>query len=81
MVINALNSGANTYMADFEDSNTPTWTNQIDGQINMRDAVNKTISYVNPVNNKSYSLNEKIATLLVRPRGCTLKKSILKSII
>ena len=50
MVINALNSGANAYMADFEDSNTPTWSNQLDGQINMRDAVNKSISYVNPVN-------------------------------
>ena len=74
MVINALNSGANAYMADFEDSNTPTWSNQLDGQINMRDAVNKSISYINPVNNKSYSLNENVATLLVRPRGWHLEE-------
>ena len=68
MVINALNSGASMYMADFEDSNTPTWTNQLSGQINMRDAIDETISFTNK-NGKSYSLNEKVATLLVRPRG------------
>ncbi|MBL8379729.1 MAG: malate synthase A [Burkholderiales bacterium] len=68
MVINALNCGANTFMADFEDSNTPTWTNQIEGQINLRDAVRRTISFVNE-SGKSYQLGEKTATLIVRPRG------------
>src|SRR6185503_11020754 len=65
MVINALNSGANAFMADFEDSNSPTWQNNLDGQINLRDAVNRTIEYVSP-EGKRYRLNEKIATLLVR---------------
>jgi len=69
MIINALNSGAKVFMADFEDSNSPTWANCIEGQINLRDAINKTISYENPENGKSYKLNPEIATLLVRPRG------------
>jgi malate synthase len=68
MVINALNSGAKMYMADFEDSNTPTWSNQVVGQINMRDAVRKTISFTSP-EGKQYDLSDNIATLLVRPRG------------
>ncbi|MEX0960395.1 MAG: malate synthase A [Burkholderiales bacterium] len=68
MVINALNSGASMYMADFEDSNTPTWDNQVQGQINMRDAVRRTISFASP-EGKQYRLADKIATLLVRPRG------------
>jgi len=68
MVINALNSGANMFMADFEDSSTPTWDNLIQGQINMRDAVRGTISFASP-EGKSYKLNPKTATLLVRPRG------------
>jgi len=68
MVINALNSGSDCFMADFEDSNTPTWNNLIEGQINLRDAVNGTIEFTNP-KGKHYSLNEKIATLLVRARG------------
>jgi malate synthase len=68
MVINALNSGANAYMADFEDSNSPTWQNNLDGQINLRDAVNRTIEYSSP-EGKQYRLNAKSATLLVRPRG------------
>ncbi|GGZ05693.1 malate synthase A [Pseudoduganella plicata] len=67
MVINALNSGADSYMTDFEDSNTPNWRNQIDGQINMMDAVRKTIALEQ--NGKSYKLNDKTATLVVRPRG------------
>ncbi|MFZ4529693.1 MAG: malate synthase A [Undibacterium curvum] len=67
MVINALNSGADSYMTDFEDSNTPNWDNQLQGQINMRDAVRRTISLEQ--NGKSYQLNDKIATLVVRPRG------------
>jgi malate synthase len=68
MIINALNSGASVFMADFEDSNSPTWQNNIEGQINLRDAVNGTISYASP-EGKQYRLNERIATLLVRPRG------------
>jgi malate synthase len=68
MVINALNSGASVFMADFEDSNTPTWENMIEGQINLRDAVNRTIEYVNP-EAKRYSLADRTATLFVRPRG------------
>ncbi len=67
MVINAFNSGADSYMADFEDSNTPNWDNQITGQINMVDAVRKSISLEQ--NGKHYKLNDKVATLLVRPRG------------
>jgi len=67
MVINALNSGADSYMSDFEDSNTPNWDNQITGQINMMDAVRKTISLEQ--GGKRYQLNDKTATLLVRPRG------------
>jgi malate synthase len=63
MIINALNSGANVFMADFEDSNSPTWTNNLDGHINLRDAVNRTITYVSP-EGKNYKLNDKIATLM-----------------
>ncbi len=68
MIINALNSGASVFMADFEDSNSPTWTNNLDGQVNLRDAVNGTISFVSP-EGKKYALSEKPATLVVRPRG------------
>jgi malate synthase len=68
MVINALNSGAKAFMADFEDANSPTWANSIQGQINMRDAINRTIQFTN-TRGKTYTLNEEIATLLVRPRG------------
>ncbi len=68
MMINALNSGAKVFMADFEDAHAPTWAATIEGQINLRDAVNRTISYVSP-EGKRYQLNEQIATLLVRPRG------------
>jgi malate synthase len=68
MIINALNSGANVFMADFEDSNSPTWQNNLEGQFNLRDAVEGTISYVSP-EGKRYELNSKRATLLVRPRG------------
>src|SRR6476659_2870410 len=67
MIINAFNSGADSYMTDFEDSNTPNWDNQITGQINMMDAVRKTISMEQ--NGKVYKLNDKVATLVVRPRG------------
>jgi malate synthase len=68
MIINALNSGAKVFMADFEDSNTPTWENTIQGQINLRDAVDGTITFTNP-DGKEYALGEELATLLVRPRG------------
>src|SRR5215471_15784179 len=69
MVINALNSGANVFMADFEDANTPTWDNLIEGQINLCDAVAGTIGFDDPATGRRYALGEKIATLLVRPRG------------
>jgi malate synthase len=72
MVINALNSGANVYMADFEDSNCPSWSNNIQGQINLRDAVDGTIEYIEPKNNKKYLLNKETAVLFVRPRGLHL---------
>ena len=68
MMINALNSGAKSFMADFEDSNTPNWDNQVRGQINVRDAYRRTISYTSP-EGKAYQLNDSIATLLTRPRG------------
>src|SRR5205807_603019 len=68
MIINALNSGAATFMADFEDSLTPTWENVVRGQINLRQAVDRTIGFKNG-DGKCYSLNEKTATLIVRPRG------------
>jgi len=77
MVINALNCGANTYMADFEDSNTPTWANQLDGQINVRDALRGTIGFVSP-EGKRYQLNDQVATLLVRPRGWHLDEKHLE---
>jgi malate synthase len=68
MVINALNSGARVFMADFEDSNVPTWDNMVTGQANLVDAVNRTIDFTNP-DGKSYKLEDETATLLVRPRG------------
>jgi malate synthase len=68
MIINALNSGANMFMADFEDANSPTWTNVIQGQINLRDAIRRQIDFVSP-EGKEYKLNATVATLLVRPRG------------
>ena len=67
MIINALNSGADSYMTDFEDSNTPNWDNQITGQLNLFDAVRKTITLEQ--SGKVYKLNDKVATLIVRPRG------------
>jgi len=69
MVINALNSGASTFMADFEDSNSPTWSSVLQGQVNLHDAIRRTITYQHPASGKTYALNEKTATLLVRPRG------------
>src|SRR5207253_9922830 len=71
MLINALNSGADVYMADFEDANTPTWQNMLEGQVNLIDAVQRTISFENP-DGRTYRLNDTTATLLVRPRGWPL---------
>jgi malate synthase len=67
MMINALNSGARVFMADFEDANSPTWANVVEGQRNVRDAVRRTISLETP--EKAYRLNEEVATLVIRPRG------------
>ena len=69
MVINALNSGASVFLADFEDANSPTWANCVEGQLNLRDAVDGTIDYRAPETGKEYRLNEKTAILFVRPRG------------
>jgi malate synthase len=68
MLINALNSGADVFMADFEDANVPTWTNMVQGQVNLMDAIRGTIEVTTP-DGKTYRLAEKTATLLVRPRG------------
>jgi len=68
MIINALNSGASVFMADFEDANSPTWDNVIDGQLNLRDAVRRTIAFTSP-EGKQYALKPKTAVLFVRPRG------------
>src|SRR4051812_39267571 len=68
MVINALNSGARGFMADFEDSNSPTWQNMIEGQVNLTDAIERTIEFTQD-DGKEYKLNDEVATLLVRPRG------------
>ncbi|MGD8188912.1 malate synthase A [Brevibacillus ginsengisoli] len=73
MVINAFNSGAKAFMADFEDANSPTWDNTIQGQLNLRDAIRRTIEFVSP-EGKRYLLNDQIATLLVRPRGWHLEE-------
>jgi malate synthase len=74
MVINALNSGASMFMADFEDSNSPTWSNNILGQVNVRDAVRRDISYASP-EGKQYKLNPRTAVLLIRPRGWHLEEA------
>ncbi len=77
MVINALNSGAKMFMADFEDANSPTWSNMIEGQVNLRDAIRRMITFRNP-DGKEYKLKDKLAVLLVRPRGWhLLEKHVL----
>ena len=78
MIINALNSGATHFMADFEDSNAPTWDNVVAGQVNLRDAVRRTIAYAAPETGKQYKLNEHTAVLLVRPRGWHLRERHLE---
>lgn len=72
MLINALNSGADMFMADFEDANAPTWTNMLQGQRNLTEAIERTISLTTP--DKEYRLNERVATLMVRPRGWHLSE-------
>ena len=74
MIINALNSGAKVFMADFEDSTTPTWENLIEGQANLIDAVRRTITFSDPTTGKQYALKEKPAVLFVRPRGWHLEE-------
>jgi malate synthase len=74
MIINALNSGAKVFMADMEDSTTPTWANLIDGQINLRDAIRRTITYSDPANGKNYKLVDNPAVLFVRARGWHLEE-------
>jgi len=73
MVINALNSGARVFMADFEDANTPSWANMVEGQVNLIDAVRREIRFERE-DGRVYELNDKIATLLVRPRGWHLNE-------
>jgi malate synthase len=77
MIVNALNCGASVYMADFEDATTPTWVNLIEGQINLRDAIRRTIDFTDPDSRKRYRLGAKVATLLVRPRGWHLPEAHL----
>ncbi|RMG73355.1 MAG: malate synthase A [Bacteroidetes bacterium] len=77
MIINALNSGAKVFMADFEDANAPSWGNCLDGQVNLREAVNRTLTYEDPVKGKFYQLNPNTATLMVRPRGWHLEEKHL----
>jgi malate synthase len=77
MIINALNSGAKVYMADFEDANSPTWPNNIEGQLNLRDAVRRAIDFSSP-EGKRYALGEKLAVLFVRPRGWHLNEKHLR---
>ena len=75
MIINALNSGANVFMADFEDSNSPTWENVVGGQANLLDAVDRTIGFVAPDTGRRYRLEARVATLMVRPRGWHLPEA------
>lgn len=75
MVINALNSGAKCFMADFEDASTPSWSNLIDGQINLRDANARTISFTDPKSGKSYALSDDPAVLIARVRGLHLDEA------
>jgi malate synthase len=77
MIVNALNCGASVYMADFEDATTPTWANLIEGQINLRDAIRRTIDFTDPDSRKRYRLGDQLATLLVRPRGWHLPEAHL----
>ena len=75
MIINALNSGADVFMADFEDATSPTWRNLVQGQLNLRDAIRRTVTYTEEATGKQYKLNEHVATLIARPRGLHLPES------
>src|SRR5436309_4915169 len=77
MIINALNSGASVFVADFEDANTPKWDNNIQGHLNLRDAIRRRIDYVSP-EGKAYKLNDRVATVFVRPRGWHLPEKHVK---
>jgi malate synthase len=77
MLINALNSGARVFMADFEDANTPTWSNLVEGQANLIDAIERRIAFTSP-DGKEYRLHGQVATLLVRPRGWHLEERHLE---
>ncbi|MCR8632844.1 malate synthase A [Paenibacillus radicis (ex Xue et al. 2023)] len=77
MVINALNSGAKVFMPDFEDANSPTWENSVQGQINLRDAILRSIDFVSP-EGKTYKLNDEVAVLIARPRGWHLEEKHLQ---
>ena len=77
MIINALNSGADVFMADFEDATAPSWDNIVQGQRNLRDAVRRTIAYTDPTSGKQYRLADEVATLIVRPRGLHLPEAHL----
>ena len=77
MIINALNSGAKVFMADFEDATSPTWANQIEGQINLKDRWDGKIDFTDPTNGKDYKLTDKPAVLLIRPRGWHLPEDHL----
>ena len=77
MMINAMNSGANIFMADFEDANSPTWNNMIEGQANLREVIDRTIAFTSP-EGKNYRLNEEVATLMIRPRGWHLTEKHLR---
>jgi len=78
LVINALNSGASGFMADFEDANSPTWRNQVEGQLNLRDAVDRTIAY-EAADGRHYELCDDPATLLIRPRGWHLDEGHVRA--
>ncbi|MFC4906514.1 malate synthase A [Actinomadura gamaensis] len=79
MTINALNSGAKVWLADFEDANTPLWANMIEGQLNLRDALDRTIDFTDPRSGKSYALKDdaQLATIVVRPRGWHMEEKHL----
>ena len=77
MLINALNSGSRVFMADFEDANTPTWANLVEGQVNLIDAIERTLDFTSP-EGKEYRLNSEVATLVVRPRGWHLEERHLE---
>jgi len=75
MMINAFNSGADVYMADFEDATAPTWRNLVDGQLNLQAAIRKSLAWDDPESGKAYRLKERVATLMVRPRGLHLPEA------